>query len=87
MGRGERVREVFRRTSATRTREHRGVANSIGAFYAMCALSGMNIAAAHFPTPACEGMETQLNKLGKEGWELVSVCPTDSSGYYLRLLM
>ena len=46
----------------------------------------MNIAAAHFPTLACEGMETQLNKLGKEGWELVSVCPTDSSGYGLAMV-
>lgn len=31
-----------------------------------------------FPTPACTGMEEQLNKLGKEGWELVSVCPLGS---------
>lgn len=39
-----------------------------------------------FPTPACTGMETQLNKLGKEGWELVSVCPTDSSGYGMSVV-
>ena len=39
-----------------------------------------------FPTPACEGIEAQLNKLGKEGWELVSVCPTDSSGYGLAMV-
>ena len=25
-------------------------------------------------------MEKELQKLGKEGWELVSVCPTDSDG-------
>ena len=31
-----------------------------------------------FCTPACTGMQTRLNKLGKEGWELVSVCPTNS---------
>ena len=29
------------------------------------------------------GMMTKINKLGKEGWELVSVCPTDSSEYGL----
>lgn len=28
-------------------------------------------------------MEKQLVKLGKEGWELVSVCPSDSSEYGL----
>lgn len=38
-----------------------------------------------FPTPACTGMELQLNKLGKEGWELVSVCPTNTSEYGLEL--
>lgn len=32
-----------------------------------------------FETPSCTGMSTILNKLGKEGWELVSVCPTNSS--------
>ncbi len=26
-------------------------------------------------------MMTQIRKLGKEGWELVSVCPTSSSQY------
>lgn len=31
-------------------------------------------------------METQLNKLGKEGWELVSVCPTNSSEYGLSIV-
>ncbi|MBQ0123965.1 MAG: DUF4177 domain-containing protein [Bacteroidales bacterium] len=31
-----------------------------------------------FNTPACTGMQSKLNKLGKEGWELVSVCPTNS---------
>lgn len=36
-----------------------------------------------FPTPACQGMDIQLNKLGKEGWELVSVCPRDISEYGL----
>ena len=36
-----------------------------------------------FPAPACTGMELQLNKLGKEGWELVSVCPTNTSEYGL----
>lgn len=39
-----------------------------------------------FPTPACSGMEAQLNKLGKEGWELVSVCPKDISEYGLTLI-
>ena len=29
------------------------------------------------------GMMTKINKLGKEGWELVSVSPTDSSEYGL----
>lgn len=28
-------------------------------------------------------MMTEIKKLGKEGWELVSVCPTDSSEYGL----
>ena len=39
-----------------------------------------------FATPACSGMESKLNKLGKEGWELVSVCPTDSSQYGLAIV-
>lgn len=39
-----------------------------------------------FPTPACSGMETQMNKLGKEGWELVSVCPKDISEYGLTII-
>ena len=39
-----------------------------------------------FPTPACTGMETQLNKLGKDGWELVSVCPTNSSEYGIAVV-
>lgn len=34
-----------------------------------------------FSCPACLGMEAQLNKLGKEGWELVSVCPKDSNEF------
>lgn len=33
-----------------------------------------------FQTPACTGMEQTLKKLGKEGWELVSVCPTCKTG-------
>lgn len=28
-----------------------------------------------YATPACEGMEDTMKKLGKEGWELVNVCP------------
>lgn len=39
-----------------------------------------------FPTPACSGMNEQLNKLGKEGWELVSVCPKDISEYGLGII-
>lgn len=39
-----------------------------------------------FPTPACTGMELQLNKLGKEGWELISVCPTNTSEYGLAVV-
>lgn len=39
-----------------------------------------------FPTPACTGMDVQLNKLGKEGWELVSVCPTNTSEYGLSVV-
>lgn len=31
-----------------------------------------------FSTPACTDMQQKLNTLGKEGWELVSVCPTNS---------
>lgn len=31
-------------------------------------------------------MMTEIRKLGKEGWELVSVCPTSSSEYGLELL-
>lgn len=37
----------------------------------------------YFSTPACEGMEKELNELGRQGWELVSVCPTNSSDYGL----
>lgn len=37
-----------------------------------------------FLTPACTGMEQTLKKLGKEGWELVSVCPTCMTGPYLE---
>ena len=33
-------------------------------------------------TPSGVGkMMTEVRKLGKEGWELVSVCPTSSSEY------
>ena len=39
-----------------------------------------------FPTPACTGMDAQLNKLGKEGWELVSICPTNTSEYGLSVI-
>ena len=31
-------------------------------------------------------MMTEIRKLGKEGWELVSVCPTSSSQYGLEEL-
>ena len=31
-------------------------------------------------------MMKQINKLGAEGWELVSVCPTDSSEYGISML-
>ena len=31
-------------------------------------------------------MMTEIRKLGKEGWELVSVCPTSSSEFGLELL-
>ena len=33
-----------------------------------------------------EGMVKELNRLGKEGWELVSVSPSDSSEYGLSIL-
>lgn len=39
-----------------------------------------------FQTPACSGMNSAMNKLGKEGWELVSVCPTNSSEYGLTTI-
>jgi hypothetical protein len=39
-----------------------------------------------FSTPACTGMDKTLNKLGKDGWELVSVCPKDISEYGLTLI-
>jgi len=29
-----------------------------------------------------DGMMKEVEKLGKQGWELVSVCPTMSSQYY-----
>lgn len=35
----------------------------------------------YFNTPACEGLDEDLNKLGKSGWELVSVCPTNCTDY------
>lgn len=31
-------------------------------------------------------MMKQIQKLGKEGWELVSVCPTSSSEYGLDMV-
>ena len=31
-------------------------------------------------------MMKEMNKLGKEGWELVSVCPSSSSEYGLDIL-
>ena len=31
-------------------------------------------------------METELEKLGKQGWELVSVCPSDGDGMGLTRL-
>lgn len=34
------------------------------------------------PLPAgVEKMMTEVQKLGKQGWELVTVCPTSSSQY------
>lgn len=39
-----------------------------------------------FQTPACSGMEETLKKLGKEGWELVSVCPSCIMEYGLQTI-
>ena len=33
-----------------------------------------------------DGMMTEVEKLGKQGWELVSVCPTMSSQYGMEEL-
>ena len=33
-----------------------------------------------------DDMMKQVQKLGKDGWELVSVCPTSSSEYGLDIL-
>lgn len=33
-----------------------------------------------------DDMMKQIQKLGKEGWELVSMCPTSSSEYGLEIL-
>ncbi len=33
-----------------------------------------------------DDMMKQIQKLGKEGWELVSVCPTSSSEYGLDMV-
>jgi hypothetical protein len=38
-------------------------------------------------TPSGVGkMMTEVRKLGKEGWELVSVCPTCSSQYGIEMV-
>lgn len=38
-------------------------------------------------TPSGVGkMMTEVRKLGKEGWELVSVCPTCSTGYGIETI-
>lgn len=31
-------------------------------------------------------MMTEIQKLGKQGWELIAVCPTTSSGYGIETL-
>ena len=38
-------------------------------------------------TPSGVGkMMTEIRKLGKEGWELVSVCPTSSSEFGIEIV-
>lgn len=32
------------------------------------------------------GLMTEIQKLGKKGWELVSVCPTSSSEYGIEIV-